>query len=744
MEIIIILSGLFNIALGIICLKNAPKNIVNQTFALFSAITGAWVIAAAMLKIFPSYLTGSIALILGLSLSVSFVLFIKEYPASKRTATLFFYLPIIIMFGFMMVGYFTKTFLTGVNIKDGFATPVFGPLFMIIQIFIYPYLIYGFIKLFKNYRKSIYTEKLKMRYLIVVLVGFIACLATMNGILPAMGIYGYVDLGTISAVFWSYLIFYAISKSTLFSLRYIAGNTLYMLFKLVILVTAIYSILKTEEIYIGGIYSNTSIMLNILLAFISTILFPKICSKFLGFLSRYIINTNYNPVVLANTFRDRISKELSLEKICNIFIETIKRSISPLGFCITIYDIDKHKIQYSKYIFFEEDIHDKFDNLLNNSKGLPTSVLIRETFQDDKTDYGITNSELIYKYMKDYKIALIYPIVVRHQVRGFVFFKDMNINKAYTTESIMFLDNIIISFTLAIERSLLYSELEGLNVNLQDKIDIATKELKEKFTELNLAYKKERDMLDILGHELRTPLSIGRNSVQFMKTMLKNDVLTKEKTKQYLEIASESLEREVSLLETLLSTTKIDNKRMNLSFEKVDLNDVINDSIFGLKEKAEKRELKLTFNNQKDSFVYADRTRIQEVSDNLIDNAIKYTDKGGVTISIDFDNDFTKVIIADTGRGISKEDINNLGQKFYRADNYLHNEMGDLKIIRPGGTGLGLYVTFSLIKAMGGKIKVESKIKEGSTFSVYFQKYTGQKPKFTSEERPLDRSKSLK
>ena len=87
-----------------------------------------------------------------------------------------------------------------------------------------------------------------------------------------------------------------------------------------------------------------------------------------------------------------------------------------------------------------------------------------------------------------------------------------------------------------------------------------------------------------------------------------------------------------------------------------------------------------------------------------------------------------QVSVVDTGEGISEEDIKNLGKKFYRATNYIESdESDDFDIVRPGGTGLGLYVTFNLIGKMGGDIRVESELGKGSKFIFTLPKYAGQK-----------------
>jgi len=121
-------------------------------------------------------------------------------------------------------------------------------------------------------------------------------------------------------------------------------------------------------------------------------------------------------------------------------------------------------------------------------------------------------------------------------------------------------------------------------------------------------------------------------------------------------------------------------------------------------------------------FAYADRIRVMEILDNLIGNVVKYTDKGRIDIQARSKGENVQISVRDTGKGIPKGDIPKLGSKFYRANNYSGS-----KIVRPGGTGLGLYVTFRLVKLMGGKINVKSEEGKGSTFTFTLPRYTNQK-----------------
>jgi hypothetical protein len=163
---------------------------------------------------------------------------------------------------------------------------------------------------------------------------------------------------------------------------------------------------------------------------------------------------------------------------------------------------------------------------------------------------------------------------------------------------------------------------------------------------------------------------------------------------------------------------------------------------------ARERNLKLKFenpNNYKEVYVYADTVRTHEVIDNYVSNALKYTMKGGVTVRIDEnaeDGNMVKISVSDTGIGIPKEDIDKLGRKFFRARQFIEENQEHDTDIKVSGTGLGLYVSFELVKLMGGKNEVKSEVGKGSTFSVYLPKYKGQPEKMIdqtfSEEEEFD------
>lgn len=337
------------------------------------------------------------------------------------------------------------------------------------------------------------------------------------------------------------------------------------------------------------------------------------------------------------------------------------------------------------------------------------------------------------------KSIAVYPVIARGELKGTVgFLLKQHLAEEVNDAQKQLFQTYTSQIAIALENAKLFETSQRIQASLES----ALKELKE-------AREKERDMIDIMGHELRTPMSIVRNSLGMMEMHLKQKgKIPEDKQQKYVDTALESAKREINLIETLLSATKADSKGFDLTLEKIDFNDVVNDSVEAFSKQAEKKGLTLTVNKpQMPIYVYADRTRAQEIADNFIGNAVKYTPSGSVTITVEQKGDDAWITIADTGYGISEEDLQKLGHKFFRARQHTNEvssseEITNTKvpnqanspaeekvaaIIRPGGTGLGLYVSFSLIYIMGGKLIVESTLGQDSIFSFALPIYKDQK-----------------
>jgi len=163
------------------------------------------------------------------------------------------------------------------------------------------------------------------------------------------------------------------------------------------------------------------------------------------------------------------------------------------------------------------------------------------------------------------------------------------------------------------------------------------------------------------------------------------------------------------LIENILETSRMEAKKFEINLTKVSLEYLIKMVVADLMVLSEKKGLKLITKISKLPKISMDEERTREILNNLITNAIKFTENGSITVKAKKIRNYISVDVIDTGIGISKENLKKIFEKFYQIDPSLARKYG--------GTGLGLSITKQLVEAQGGKISVKSVLGKGSTFS---------------------------
>lgn len=239
--------------------------------------------------------------------------------------------------------------------------------------------------------------------------------------------------------------------------------------------------------------------------------------------------------------------------------------------------------------------------------------------------------------------------------------------------------------------------------------------------------REQAEFISTASHEMRTPvasiegyLGLAMNPATATIDPRAHDFITK---------AHESAQHLGRLFQDLLDVSRSEDGRMQSDPEVVDIVHFAESIVQGLTPKATEKNLQLNFvpsgsgGGQKRImpvyYIHLDNDHVREILDNLIENAIKYTPEGTVTVDINGTEDKVVISIQDSGLGIPAEDIPHLFQKFYRVSNMDRQSIG--------GTGLGLYLCRRLVEGMQGRIWVESTFGQGSTFFVEL-------PRINSEE----------
>jgi two-component system, OmpR family, sensor histidine kinase VicK len=237
----------------------------------------------------------------------------------------------------------------------------------------------------------------------------------------------------------------------------------------------------------------------------------------------------------------------------------------------------------------------------------------------------------------------------------------------------------------------LYLLLEHSN----EELAVANEKLKE-------SDKIQKEFINVAAHELRTPVQPILGLSEVLKSKLKN----KDEC-EFIDVISRNAKRLHRLTEDILDVTKIESQSLRLQKEKLNLNDIIMSVLADYESETKKiKEVKVSLVNKGDFLVEADKGRLNQVISNLLSNAIKFTHRGSIVISCQIkDNDNNIIVfIRDTGIGIDQEIMSRLFTKF--ASKSLT------------GTGLGLFISKSIVEAHGGKIWAENNSDGiGATFS---------------------------
>ena len=231
------------------------------------------------------------------------------------------------------------------------------------------------------------------------------------------------------------------------------------------------------------------------------------------------------------------------------------------------------------------------------------------------------------------------------------------------------------------------------------------------------------DFISTASHEMRTPVA----SIEGYLGLALNPATATldDRAREFLEKAHENSKHLGRLFQDLLDTTKLDDGQIVPHPQPVEIVDLVKNisdaQIPKIKEKGLGYQFgsgavdqQLSGGKHIDQVIYAnvDPDFLTEILNNLIENAIKYTPAGWVTVNVRADNYNVQIVVQDTGIGIAREELNHVFQKFYRVDNRDTREIG--------GTGLGLYLVKQRVEAMNGRIWAESQLGNGTRFIVLF------------------------
>lgn len=727
----VILVSLLNLFLGFIVIKKNPKNEINIIFFLLIIFVVGWVITNYLTDFVGAY---NLALLFGkstffTSLTISYLFFyfcfiFPTYIIENSNAKLFLKflaLPTLIV----LILSFSNKIVSGVTLEGQTTQIIYGNIFWSFELLFLTFILGGLgLLIFKFFRGR---GRVREQIFFVLLgFGFSAILATFtNLIFPLLtGSHALSKFGFLPTIFLIGFISYAILAHHLFDIRVIIKRAVvYSTLLAFVLVTYSFVVFIFTQIFGQGATTQTlftarAFFPNIIAAVLIALGFGRLESWLSAATDRWLFKGEYIPEQVLAELSDKMRNVTDLDEALNSMMQTITKALrvkKAATFVIqkieNTLEVKRMKaVGYTSFQSLELKPDDYLIHYFDNKKDKKIKATLVEGLkreleenQPPKISLYQEPSELekMIKHLEEMKAAVVIPLYIA---------REMPIPSAPGTPTkYQKIEQLIGLFTLG--EKLSGDIFSSRDINLLEIAANQTASAVEKarfFEEDQL----KTEFVSIASHELLTPTAtmMGYLSMILDEGIGKVDA----RARDYLSKVFNSSKRLSELVKELLSVSRIERGKIQINAVKMDIIPLVEQTIDDLQIKAKEKKMEILLKARdgkvkKDGLqVWADGSKLTEVLFNLIGNAIKYSLAGTVTVEVFKDASFATISVTDTGIGIPKKDLSRLFEKFFRATN--SDKTG------ASGTGLGLYITKSIIELMGGRIWAESTEGKGSTF----------------------------
>ena len=551
------------------------------------------------------------------------------------------------------------------------------------------YAIYSLHLLFRYYKNSIGLKKLQCRYVFWgMIIGFIG---GCTGYLP---FFPYLKaIPPFGVILVSACIFgaaYAIARYRLMDINFALGRTLvYFLTYATIILAGL------AAFYLGDFFFKQWFLLlpfRILLFILLFVWLPRLSKFFERLGGKYFYYTVYQARETFSRLSLELTRILNFEQLEKAVIQSVNQAFQAksVSFLLT------EEIQKKHYLLVQ--YFSKTQQLLVAEEILSLS----NQYPQDKELF----IQIRERMLRD-NIEIYLPLFSQQKLIGLILVGKKNNGEAYSREEIDLLAQSSYQVAIVLQNTRLYGQLEDLARNLQTKVAEQTAEVRKAY-EVEKKAHEELKKLDaakdqfilITQHHLRTPLTITKG---FLLAIVKFKAKLEPRVIGYLEKISASTDRLAQIVNDFLDIAQFQAGKSFLKIKEISPYKLIKEITDELSSEIKKKKLFLKVSPGSEGWplVSADSEKLKQAFFNIIDNAIKYTQAGGITIGLEKRNNKILISVQDTGIGLEPEELKHLfSEVFERGE--------EAKKTFPTGRGIGLYVTNSIIKAHDGRIWAES------------------------------------
>lgn len=624
------------------------------------------------------------------------VYFPKNTPKIKR---IYVYLFIVIGLSVSILC-FSDLVVSGIKFNPIANEMIFGSFYPLYFSQIVLYLVVALGSLYWEYRRVQNILKLQLEYLFTGILLSVVFISVTNIIMPL--VFNNFDLsfiGSFSIVFIIVFTAYAIVRHRLMDIRLIVVKSIVYAFLFLII-----GVIYTFFIFIIGSFifkdftGVEAYWAAMAVAIIVTFTFQPIKNILTKWTDKVFFKGQYNFEELTSKLNDVATSTIILPELLFKFLNSLLEEMRITRGAFILLEEDK--------IYETESVGYKQALELNESE-IKHLTIEKKTEVFDEVEEGSKCKEI----MRKYDASLILPLMTEGNVIGLLFLGEKKSGDIYSQKDIQVLEIITSQLSLGVQNAKAYEKTQKFNLILRAEINRATKELRDVNQRLINADKAKDEFISVASHEIRTPIA----ALEGYLSMLNNQKLKAQEVSEVSKRSYESVERLSALVKDLLDVSRLEQKRIKINKQPTRLERLIEQTIEGFQLQAQDRGIYLKFQKAERLLpeVNVDPERISEVLNNLIGNAMKFTEEGGITISLNQKDNKALLSVADTGIGIPKESFPHLFKKFYQAEaasSALSNQRG--------GTGLGLYIVKNIIELHEGNVEIESAKGKGTTFKI--------------------------
>lgn len=603
-------------------------------------------------------------------------------------------------------------FIKGVHITNtlNISTPAL-PGFYVYSAYFSFFFILAYIAFLSKIRRLRGISRIQVQYTFFgVLVGSILALIS-NLSLPALGVRDLIWLGPFFTLFFPTSVAIAIVRHHLFDIKLVIARSVGYIFAVISLALT-YSLLALLVInqilfrhsHVQGSQQFVYAMLAVGLAFT---FYPA--RRFFEKMTNSIFYRDaYDSQEFFNAFNRALVSTVDLDRLLHTTAEIIATYLKAQYCLIGVKDGEGKQriVGTQQHTFTPTEIAE----VRHITPRIHQTVIVADELLAEQAQLR----HLLYKDNVAVLVRITDDVKMVHEGLGYIVLGQKKSGNPYTAQDVNVLEAAANELLIAIQNALRFEEIERFTKTLQQKVENATKQLRQKNDRLRLLDQTKDDFISMASHQLRTPLTSVKG---YLSMVLDGDAgAISPMQRKLLTQSFVSSQRMVYLIADLLNISRLRTGKFVIESSPTNLARITKEEVDQLVDTAKGRGLELSYQEPEQFPTYMfDETKLRQVIMNFIDNAIYYTPSGGhIVVEIKDKPETIELTVTDDGIGVSRAEQHHLFTKFYRAPN--------ARRARPDGTGLGLFMAKKVILAQGGATIFRSAEGKGSTFGFSFAK----------------------